>query len=224
MAEMKFGGANHLAPLISFDTIFDLDIGLIQLIYSEFLDPKIFHIDFFQRNLIDIIKDIYDRSDKNPLYICSNPNIDHSLLDEYYNQFMKDYKSEIVYNSVSTSVLEMVKLFNKSNDITPTILCKDEIEAEMFDNEYDFPNSKIVLLNKLSMNDRKSYNQYYFKYVEDVASFSTFKAKTYYFSTIRLNLNEDKSDLKESDYIDEIILRGNNINIFNLYDFRKGEN
>ena len=49
------------------------------------------------------------------------------------------------------------------------------------------------------MNDRKSYNQYYFKYVEDVASFSTFKAKTYYFSTIRLNLNEDKSDLKESD-------------------------
>ena len=57
---MKFGGANHLAPLISFDTIFDLDIGLIQLIYSEFLDPKIFHIDFFQRNLIDIIKDIYE--------------------------------------------------------------------------------------------------------------------------------------------------------------------
>ena len=224
MPEMKFGGANHLAPLISFDTIFDLDIGLIQLIYSEFLDPKIFNIEFFQRDLIDIIRDIYHRRDMNPLYICSNQGVDHLLLDEYYQQFMNEYKPEIVYNSVSTAVLEMIKLFNQSKDIVTTILCKDEIEVEMVKNEYDFPNNKIALLDKLSMNDRKSYNQYYFKYVEDVALFSAFKAKTYYFSTIRLNLNKDESDLKESDYIDEIILRGNNINIFNLYDLERKKN
>lgn len=221
MPDLKFSGASNLAPLISFDTIFDLDIGLIQVIYSEFLDPDIFNIDFFKRDLIDIIQDLYNRKEVNPLYICSNHKVDRKLLDEYYDQFIENYKEEIVYNSVSTAVLEMVKLFNQSNDIVPTILCKDEIEFEMMENEYNFSNNKIVLLDELSMSDRKSYNQFYFKYIEDVDSFSSFRKKTYYFSTAKRNLNEEGTDLKDSEYIDEILLRGNNINIFNLYDIER---
>ena len=64
-----------MAPLISFNTIFDIDVGLIQLIYDEYLDPKVFNIDIFNKSLKDIIKLLYFRTEKNPLYLFANDNI-----------------------------------------------------------------------------------------------------------------------------------------------------
>ena len=46
-------------PLISFSSIYDLDIGLIRLIGREYLDESIFDVKFFNRPMISIIKDSY---------------------------------------------------------------------------------------------------------------------------------------------------------------------
>ena len=87
MNEMLTGVATPGAsqtPLISFNSIYDLDIGLIKLIQNEYLDESIFDKNFFNRPLLSMIYDSYHRENFNPLTMFSKSK-DMELLDEYYN-------------------------------------------------------------------------------------------------------------------------------------------
>lgn len=212
------GADNKMAPLISFHTIFDIDVGLIQLIFDEYLDPKVFNKKFFYRPLIDIIRDLYYRKKENILNLFTNEDVDQEILDNYYKEFLNICMDKILDRSITTEIINMISIFNNTSEINPTILYYNKKQKELLDDEPLLKKNKKVCLSELNSERRKSFSQYYFKYIDELTPFAQCRAKTFYISNHGLNLNETQDDIKDSDLIIKIIKGRNQIGIFNLYN------
>ena len=99
---IRMGEGNTIGiikPLVPFNCIVDTDVGLIQLIKTEYRSPDIFNIgllDSFINNR-GIIKLLYHRKTKNPLLPFMNDQEDVATADDLYKQFMeKEYRNIIV--------------------------------------------------------------------------------------------------------------------------------
>ena len=214
------GGANSkLAPLISFDTIVDTDVGLINLIRYFYLDPTVFDENWFNRPMVKVIADLHYRSQENPLYLISNPNDTrlnkYEILDEYYQEFISTKEVDILKHSVTSGVLNLIDQFNKSGEIKTTILCYTENQRDIIRSEPALAYNTTILFDEIE--DMNKYNQFFFKRIEEAEPFKDLKYKTIYFSDFKMNLNESGEDLKEIDLIDQFALNHNAINIFNMY-------
>lgn len=209
-------GANtKLAPLISFDTIVDVDFGLINLIYTNYLDKSVFDVNFFLDNTKNIIAKLYLRKDINPLYTIAKNDIDKQRLDDYYNEFLFSKKSDIYDMSITTEILNMIQTFNKSQEIIPTILCYNEDQIRALEEEDDLINNQKVLLSSLTRKDKESFSQFFFKDISEVTPFLDLKFKKFYLSTYGPNFGED--DLRDPELVKQIIKNGNKISIFDMY-------
>ena len=209
-------GANtKLAPLISFDTIVDVDFGLINLIYTNYLDKSVFDVNFFLDNTKNIIAKLYLRKDINPLYTIAKNYIDKQRLDDYYNEFLFSKKSDIYDMSITTEILNMIQTFNKSQEIIPTILCYNEDQIRALEEEDDLINNQKVLLSSLTRKDKESFSQFFFKDISEVTPFLDLKFKKFYLSTYGPNFGED--DLRDPELVKQIIKNGNKISIFDMY-------
>lgn len=209
-------GANaKLAPLISFDTIVDTDFGLINLIYTNYLDKSVFDVNFFLDNTKNIIAKLYLRKDINPLYTIAKNDIDKQRLDDYYNEFLFSKKSDIYDMSITTEILNMIQTFNKSQEIIPTILCYNEDQIRALEEEDDLINNQKVLLSSLTRKDKESFSQFFFKDISEVTPFLDLKFKTFYLSTYGPNFGED--DLRDPELVKQIIMNRNKISIFDMY-------
>jgi hypothetical protein len=217
----NIGGAkNKMAPLISFNTIFDIDYGLVRLIYEEYLDKSVFEEEFFNQSPREIISKLYYRKEENPLYLFSKENIEKKLLDQYYEEFKDQCMDKILDKSISTEIINLIKLFNQSLDVIPTILYYNPIQKDIILDEPILKNNQVISISSIEK-DRKIldlYTQFYFKYIEESELFMSSRSKTFYFSNHGCNLNQDNSDIKDSDIINTIAINRNAINIFNIYD------
>ena len=219
-------GANYkMAPLISFLSIFDFDIGLIKLIYDSYLDTKVFDKSFFERPLIDIIKDLYFRKEENPLYLFSNN--DKKELNLFYNQFCYRCKNEILDRVLTTDIINLISLFINNKEIQVSILYYSEKQKEIIDDQ-----PELQKLNKIHISQIQKYDDYfsqvYLKHLWEINKFveNEFYDKTFYISDFGPNLNEAQDDFKKDDNLYELLKRRNHINIFNIYNsniISKGE-
>lgn len=215
-------GDMKMSPLISFYTIVDTDIGLIRLIKNEYLNQSVFDINFFKRNILDIIYDLYNRKGENPLLLFAKDK-SNDKLNQYYFDFLNEKSQDILNLSYTTDMERLIVLFVESMEIIPTILCysKDQIDI-LNDTDIYKPINK-VLITDLTEKSKYEYTQYYFKTIDEAEPFLNAKAKTIYFSTCGRNLNDDYNDIIESDIIEALVSRRNQINLISLYqkDIRK---
>lgn len=210
------GGANiYLAPLISFDTIVDTDFGLINLIGKEYLDESVFNVDFFKKNVKQIIKEIYLREDKNPLYLIAKDGQNKELLDEYYAEFMSSKLIDVYNNSITTEILHLIASFNNSPNITtPDILCYNNEQIEILKNEPLLEKNNKILLSDL---EKDNYGQFFFKDIDDCELFKDLTFKSFYVSTYGPNLDKNEDDLRNQELVDTLIKNKNSISIFDIY-------
>lgn len=215
-------GDMKMSPLISFYSIVDTDIGLIRMIKDQYLNQSVFDIDFFKRNILNIIYDLYNRKEENPLLLFANDKSNEKL-NQYYIDFLNEKSKEILDLSYTTDMERLVNLFEDSSEIIPTILCYDKDQIDVLNDTDLYKNIDKVLLSELLEKDKYRYTQYYFKTIDEAEPFLNAKAKTIYFSTCGRNLNEDYNDFRESDIIDTLVARNNQINLITLYqkDIRK---
>lgn len=219
---MKSGLENTygMSPLFDFNTIVDTDVGLVRLISLEYLDPSIFDINYFEKPFFNILNDIYSRDFKNPLLLfAKNKEKDIDKLNQYYDEFICTKQKEILQLSITTGVLYVISYFNSVMEISnPVILYHSEEEKKILDDEPLLnQNNKVHISSMRSDIIKNSYNQLYFKYIEDAELFKDLKNKSFYFSKAGLNLNKEKDDLKESISLDQISIF-NRVNIFDLYN------
>lgn len=221
MAGKTLGGAmEKLAPLISFDMIVDTDVGLINLIRNEYLDRTTFDERFFGQNPLAIVKELYNRKHKNPLYLFYRDGVDIDRLDAYYKQFVETRGKDILDLSITTEILNMLVLFVDTNEIMPTILCRTKDELDVLENGGipSLANVNKIVQHDLRYEDLEFYTQFYFKTIEDAESFKHLSNKTFYFSSFGPNLNEDGDNFKESQILKDIITNGNRISVIGLYN------
>lgn len=206
-----------LQPLISVETIIDTDVGLIELIRHQYHNGEIFNLDFFNQDFSDIVRCLYRRKEDNPLYLLANDNISHDILDEYYKQFICDKYDDILDNSITTNMIDLLELFNISGDIKPIIYYYTDHQRELLSNIDIVSKFKLVSYNELG--DRSKYTILYIKKIPEMKLFSDNVCTTIYISTMRLNFQDDNYyKLKEPDYLQKFIDTNiNNITIFDLY-------
>ena len=213
------GAGSKSAPLISFNAIVDIDVGLINFVKRDYLSPSVFDVSKFNIDQNDIIREVYFRKELNPLTHFAKDKSNTQLLDDYYKEFIDTKMKDILDLSIATDVINMIDLFNVSNEINASILYYTEEQKEMLDNEDTFKDNEKVSISSLTSYDLKSiYTQYYFRSIEEAEYFSDCQYKTFYFSMCATNLNEENDDLKESDILLNIAKHRNQINIFDLYN------
>ena len=209
-------------PLISFDTILDLDTGLINLIKEEYADPDVFDIELLKLPEDVLISNLYFRPCENPLYTIRNRNMElnddnKNILDDYYKEFMDTRYDDIVSLSNCTDMDELVLRFKEAKDITVAIVVNNDYEA-----------SHIKLIEKLSeiqivyysdIDDSNRYNQIYLKYISDLSKFpSTIRNTTFYFTDSGVNLGEkNRPREKYMSTLSELIKNANDFAVYNMY-------
>lgn len=214
-------------PLIPFNCIFDTDFGLLKLIYAEYLDPSVFNINWFKENskICNMVLSLYTRKHINPLMICIN-DIDNKeeLANNIYTEFKNEKYNEIVYNSMPTEFLNLIKLYSLT-DIKPTILYSNSIELEYMDNFKELKDINKISFVDILNSGADIYEQFFFKYIyydiylRNLVDVFNFKVRTVYFANYSFNHNEEL--LIDSSYIDKILKNKNKILLIDLYDLSK---
>lgn len=213
------GTSQSMVPLIMFDTIVDTDIGLLYLIYNEYLDGTVFNKELWEKPIDEILNIIYYRKTKNPLIPFSIID-DIQELDSLYDDFINKRYIDILWKSVTTEMYNLVKLFLETSEIVVYIGYRNELEKEIIDSDPVLSKVTSININSLSKEDLyKNFKQYYCKYIEDLLLFDddNCAGKTIYLSTIRSNFNENNDDLRETNYLQNIVKRMNQISLFDLY-------
>ena len=216
-----FGGAiEKMAPLISFDMIIDTDMGLINLIKNEYLDPTVFEISFFDQSMFKILLDLYKRRVDNPLELFAKEGIPKVELDGYYKEFKETCYEKILSYSISTEIYNLIGTFNTVPEITSTILCYNQAQLDILKNETKLSqNSKILLSELTDIGSLNQYEQFFFKWINEAYPFINLVSKSFYFATHGLNISDKKSDIKTDDgLIIELTRKKNNINVLDMYD------
>lgn len=211
-------GVDPMTPLFSFHTIFDVDAGLAQLIYCEYLDPSIFNPLFFEKPFYEIISDLYYRKDPNPLTVFANDGIHKDILDEYYKQFKDECMDTILDNCVSTGILTMIQLFRESGEINPTILCYNELQQILVENEPILNDLPVILFPEITKKEKEKYTQYYFKYISELYPFTFLRGKNIYLSNCGLNTKDINDEIIPDKAVDTLAFARNDIGVINLYD------
>ena len=212
---LNVGGASKMAPLISFYTILDIDYGLTQLIKEEYFDQSVFKKEFFDRNPLDIISDLYNRRDINPLYIMSKDGASIPFLDTCYKEFMETKCTEVYDKSITTNMMNLISNFNNSNDIEATILCYNEEQLDIVNNEDILANNDKILITDID--NFNNFEQLFFKYIDEARPFSDLRYKSFYFSSYLFNVPESNDDLINPELVEKILQNKNLINIFDIY-------
>jgi hypothetical protein len=214
-------GAKKLAPLVSFNALIDTDVGLIKLIYKEYLNPTTFDVSFFRQDIKSIILQLYRRKTLNPLLLFALNKNDVETLDSYYQEFFEKRRKDIYKLSVNTEVMSMISYLNESNESNTSILYYNDEQLEILMDEPTLVKNKKVDFNNLILEEKESYSQFFFKTIEEARDFDALRYKTFYFPRAGYNLNDANNDLKDSEIITNIVTSRNQINIYDLYNIQK---
>ena len=206
-----------ITPLIPFNCVYDLDVGLIRFMYengytnnSELIDGTFFN-PFIMR---DIVVRLYSRLDENPLNLFMNQSA-----DEIYNEFMSKHYEEIVRSSVHTGIYDLCSTFRTEKSVKGYIPYSNEAEYYMLRGDERLKGIEFVDLDNIST-DLAEYNMFFFKSIDDmyISMFTDrIKSKSVYMLDYRFNFDENGL-LKVNPNIETLEINRNTINIINVYD------
>lgn len=210
--------------LIDFNALVDTEIGLFELIRREYLDPDVFNVELLNSDIKKLLSLLITREEVNPLYLIANNNIDRKDLDDYYKEFMETKYIDILIYSVTTEMERLIALSKSEPSVHVTFLCNSKAEIDLLKFINGLKDIKYHTILSKDINDVSIYTSYYFKYITDDLSKYIFKFKNYYFSSYKLNFDNEMKFIKR-EYIDKINSMGGEIYMMDLYNrkFFEGE-
>jgi hypothetical protein len=123
-----------ISPLITFDSLFDISVGIISLIKLEYADPEVFNIDLL--NTLNSKKDISrfsaNREFSNPVLAIMNNTEDIDTAKDLYNQFISKRYNDILTLSVYTGIYDMISNIY-ADDIRYTVVYSKPEEKKLLE-------------------------------------------------------------------------------------------
>ena len=200
--------------LVDINCYIDQDLGLLRLISRDYHNDNIFNLDKLDQDPIDIIKTLYYRKDLNPLVPFAKDSVDIEVLDEYYSQFKERKVVDILKLSTSTDFKSFLEMLKMESVVDITILCNTDIEEAFARSKKEL--SQYNIINAKDIEDVRDYFQLYFKYTTSIKEKYIYACRTYYFSTHRLNF--DDNGIINIPIIDKINKSSSQISIIDLYN------
>lgn len=186
--------------IITFDLLYDTDLGLLKLIKSKYNNPEIVKREYLD-NITDIaiIDILLKNKDKNPLSFIINDKY-HNHIDSLYDDFFTNKYDEVLLYSPMTEIVNLISLYKMSKAISINVLCKNKLEEQAIkelNNEY---NTILKEENKVSVED---YDSIYIKYINDINLFDHehIKGKNIYIGNYSYNLQNDETMRPNNDFI-----------------------
>lgn len=214
-----------VTPVIPFNCIYDVDVGLVELVRNEFRDPDVFNLDLLdsfsdRRRLINYL---YQREHFNPL-ISFMKNPEEEVAKDYYDQFMTKKYDRVLNYSVFTGLYDMISLFPDAEEVSGTIIYANDLEKKVLEEDLDNIKRKLHFIDIYELNDNaKIYNAYFVKSVDD-KYFSLFmkfaRSVTFYILDYKYNFNDDGELLDTKDTLAAQVAHCP-INIINAYNIEK---
>lgn len=124
---------NNLTPIIPFNMLIDTDVGVIRTLAKYKDSEKLFYKGILEAPLKPLIYTLVNREHINPLIIASKNKDDIDALDEIYDSIITNEYESVIANSITTELVEAVRLFFVSGPISPFILCKSEYEKSILE-------------------------------------------------------------------------------------------
>lgn len=207
----------NMHPLMYFDSIFDLDFGMISYIAEELLDPKVFIEEKFHRPVKMIVQELYCRKDKNPLVSFLQPDSVKDA-DALYSDIMTENRNELIDRSMITELYNMIPIFLTQSDISVSILVSTEHEEQVWrettKDDSKLSNIAIYYRDKLDEKTVNQIQQVFCKYPADVLSSSVpILHKSIYLAGYSFTFDEDP--VREQEL--ELLSFRNTINRIDLY-------
>lgn len=205
-------------PLISFYSIIDEDVACVKNGILNYKSSAYFDISNLKTKTIhDIVYDLYIRDYINPLYYIKSPIIDYESLDDLYNKMITVFEKETLSHSITTEIYNLLSEFKKSSDISPTILYYSDNQKELLKSLSNTSNINMISIKDAKINPNQ-WTQFYFRYISELEPFENLQDKTFYFSSCRLNLTDDKKDINLSkERLINLIKNRNKISLYDMY-------
>lgn len=159
---------NTYSPLIPFNCLFDVDVGLIQVIRQDYRSGGIFDIEFIDRlchSRKDLIYHLYTRKNANPLYeLMLEPDI--NIANELYQEFKEKIYDRMIDNCVYTGIFDLCAKFSDIPEIHAAIYYSNPLELELLNTFSDSLERIDIISDEEFKNNRSKYSQYFVKYID----------------------------------------------------------
>lgn len=204
-----------LTPIIPFDLLIDIDVGIIRMINDKYHNEEVFYKGIMEAPIKQLIYFLYNRENKNPLSILCD--LDNKIIDTYYNQFIDSEYEFIVKYSIPTNLLDLWKLYSTSEAIRPYVLCKNDIQKYYINKLIKNYSTIKIIEGDIKDIDPSIYDPIYFKYYEDtIKLMNKLKANNIYIANYKFNFSDYENRILNKD-ISEVILFRNQATITDVY-------
>lgn len=213
------GAVEKMAPLFSFLSLVDIEMGLVNLIRNEYMNGYVFDKSFFDLSPFKILHKLYYRKESNPLYLFAKDNIPHDKLDEYYHDFMDEKYESILNYSITTEAFTFLESLDRNNDFVPYIFYYNDEEFKII-KELGLKNTKVVHIDQITGYNSESCKQVFVRYSEELEKFCTeeFGGRAFYISTAALNMNEEYNNVKDQTLLARINMIGSGLYCYDMYN------
>ena len=116
-------------PVLTFDQIIDIEFGLLDVIYEKYNDRETFYWALLEAPPKVKLGLLYNRLRPNPITVVAKDKDNKELMDDYYRQFMEEEYVAILKKSIVTGLYKLLQEFMVHDFISPTIICKSQIES-----------------------------------------------------------------------------------------------
>ena len=211
--------------LISFNALYDIDIGLIEVVRERYSNKKVFnHKKLYQPNSI-LLVEMYNRKDKNPLYMFANEDISKEDLDIYYKQFLEQEYKDIYEKCIYTDLLNLINIIKSDKSIDVTLSYYEDKEKEYMENDNTLKTIPKINVKDIYKNDRNfKYDFVYLKSLDELIYYYMLESSLVYIARYGFNLNEDRSyfDINNPALkIFDALNRNNHLGVYEPYNFEK---
>lgn len=231
MGQISYSDSNTnmiMTPVLDFHCLFDIDFSILYLIRKKYYDISVFSKDFFENNksIVNIVKQLSEREDKNPLRLCTYNSDD---ADSLYKEFLEKNYDEVLAHIMRTEVYNLMNGF-KLGDIKPTIYCHNEAEVKFCNTLIFTANLPVITEKDLTPQTISIYQQWFLKYIDEgliEKIYDKVSINSIYVASYPFNIDQENRTIRTNKYTAYMAMNKNRFCIFDIYNkykLAKGEN
>lgn len=172
--------------LVTFDTIVDTAMGVLNYVFDKFDDKFIIeslkYIDTESTKCL-----LVQRSEFNPLKLILKPEYDDKA-DSLYNEIITNHYQEVVNKSMKNALFYLSKVYDNTHGIIrTTVLCKNKIE-EQFIRENNTQDVNILLESDFTKVDLAQFDSMMINNFYDILLFRNVQGKSIFIHNCDYNL------------------------------------
>ena len=206
---------------LTFDSIFDTDIGVIKVMLDKYANPKFIDNELLGMSTIrtdDTIKYLLAvRNKKNPLTAILKQEYIESA-DDLYNQVFKEDFQDIISNSQPSAIYTVVQALMQTNsNMDFTIICDAPVQADII-KALDPKLKTVVIPEEYNYKCFHDYDNIFIKdFMDMLRTEYPVTKKNIYLSRLIFNMSPVMGELVPKMEINVIVGRANKIMLIDYY-------